>query len=241
MLENVHSTHTQGLIRIFAPYRYMLQYQMILAADSKDPDQVWSGPSLSAHVPKARFCLARLSVIISLFRNNTLTLSAVRLPECSFIFTAESKVVDLALDFVTVAAICFKFCLVSFRSCIFSVLLALRLPRLGKRHLTLVLFVRLFDLRLFGFVCFLFLLVSGKDCGLWLWHSLDFYLNIFEQDFIFSDSLYCEITRPRSLKTQISEPDKKKTKKKKKKKKKKNLSYRKLKTFCSGGSQTTLV
>ena len=58
----------------------------------------------------------------------------------------------------------------------FSVLLALRLPRLGKRELILVLFVRLFDLRLFGFVCFLFLLVSGKGCGLWLWHSLDFSL-----------------------------------------------------------------
>ena len=48
----------------------------------------------------------------------------------------------------------------------FSVLLALRLPRLWKRELILVLFVRLFDLYLFGFVCFLFLLVSGKGCGL---------------------------------------------------------------------------
>ena len=48
----------------------------------------------------------------------------------------------------------------------FLVLLALRLPRLGKRELVLVLFVRLFDLRLFGFVVFLFLLVSGKGCGL---------------------------------------------------------------------------
>ena len=48
----------------------------------------------------------------------------------------------------------------------FSVLLALRLPRLGKRELILVLFVRLFDLRLFGLICFLFLLVSGKGCGL---------------------------------------------------------------------------
>ena len=49
----------------------------------------------------------------------------------------------------------------------FSVLLALRLPRLGKREreLILVLFARLFDLRLFGFVGFLFLLVSGKGCG----------------------------------------------------------------------------
>ena len=46
----------------------------------------------------------------------------------------------------------------------FSVLLALRLPLLGKRELVLVVFLRLFDLRLFGFVL-LFLLVSGKGCG----------------------------------------------------------------------------
>ena len=57
----------------------------------------------------------------------------------------------------------------------FSVLLVLRLPRLGKRELILVLFVRLFGLCLFGFVRFLFLLRSGKGCGLWLWHSLDFF------------------------------------------------------------------
>ena len=48
----------------------------------------------------------------------------------------------------------------------FSVLLALRLPRLGKRELILEIFVHLFDLCLFGFVGFLFLLVSGKGCGL---------------------------------------------------------------------------
>ena len=48
----------------------------------------------------------------------------------------------------------------------FSVLLALRLPRLGKRELILVLSVHSFDLCLFGFIGFLFLLVSGKGCGL---------------------------------------------------------------------------
>ena len=68
---------------------------------------------------------------------------------------------------------------VSFCSCVFPVFLVLRLPRLGKRELILVLFVRLFDLCLFGFVGFLFLLVSGKGCGLWLWHSLDFSLTLF--------------------------------------------------------------
>ena len=47
-----------------------------------------------------------------------------------------------------------------------SVIIALRLPRLGKTELILVLFVRLFGLCLFGFVVFLFLLVSGKVCGL---------------------------------------------------------------------------
>ena len=48
----------------------------------------------------------------------------------------------------------------------FSVLLVLRLPRLGKRELILVLFVRLFGLCLFRFVGFLFLLGSRKGCGL---------------------------------------------------------------------------
>ena len=61
----------------------------------------------------------------------------------------------------------------------FSVLLVLRLPRLWKRELIVVLFVRLFGLCLFGFVGFLFLLVSGKGCGLCLWHSLDFSLTFF--------------------------------------------------------------
>ena len=48
----------------------------------------------------------------------------------------------------------------------FSVLLVLRLPLLGKRELILVLFVRLFGLCLFRFLGFLFLLGSGKGCGL---------------------------------------------------------------------------
>ena len=61
----------------------------------------------------------------------------------------------------------------------FSVLLVLRLPRLGKRELILALFVRLFGFCLFRFVGFLFLLGSGKGCGLWLWHSLDFSLTFF--------------------------------------------------------------
>ena len=61
----------------------------------------------------------------------------------------------------------------------FSVLLVLRLPRLGKRELILVLFVRLFGLCLFRFVGFLFLLGSGKGCGLWLCQSLDFSLTFF--------------------------------------------------------------
>ena len=50
--------------------------------------------------------------------------------------------------------------------CFFFSPFSIALPRLRKRELILVHFVRLFDLRLFGFVCFLFLLVSGKGCGL---------------------------------------------------------------------------
>ena len=37
---------------------------------------------------------------------------------------------------------------------------------LGEEKANLMFIVRLFDLRLFGFVCFLFFLVSGKDCGM---------------------------------------------------------------------------
>ena len=50
---------------------------------------------------------------------------------------------------------------------------------LGEERANLVLFVRLFRLCLFRFVGFLFLLGSGKGCGLWLWHSLDFSLTFF--------------------------------------------------------------
>ena len=60
----------------------------------------------------------------------------------------------------------------------FSVLLALQFSRLGKRELILVLFVRVFDLHLFGLVCFL-LLMPGKGYVLELWHSLDFSLTFF--------------------------------------------------------------
>ena len=55
----------------------------------------------------------------------------------------------------------------------FSVLLALRLPRLGKRELILMFFVRLFDLRLFALSVFSSSWCLGRaaacDCGtLWL-------------------------------------------------------------------------
>ena len=63
----------------------------------------------------------------------------------------------------------------------FSVLLVLRLPRLGKRELILVLFVRLFGLCLFRFVGFLFLLGLGRaavcDCGTPWTFLLPFFVN----------------------------------------------------------------
>ena len=80
----------------------------------------------------------------------------------------------------------------------FSVLLVLRLPRLGKRELILVLFVRLFGLCLFRFVGFLFLLGSGKGCGLWLWHSLEFSLTFFfmTQSLKYTDRWCCHLAAP---------------------------------------------
>ena len=64
----------------------------------------------------------------------------------------------------------------------FSVILVLRLPRLGKRELILVLFVRLLNLCLFRFVGFLFLWGLGRaavcDCGTPWTFLLPFFENI---------------------------------------------------------------
>ena len=73
---------------------------------------------------------------------------------------------------------------ISLLSVAWKILARVLLNRLNEHHewsglLILVLFVRLFGLCLFRFVGFLFLLGSGKDCGLWLWHSLDFSLTFF--------------------------------------------------------------
>ena len=78
---------------------------------------------------------------------------------CDVSLTLCCFVVYSARRFVVCLSVC-HFVLV------FSVLLVLRFPRLGKRELILVLFVRLFGLCLFRFVGFLFLLGSGKGCGL---------------------------------------------------------------------------
>ena len=60
---------------------------------------------------------------------------------------------------------CFMSYLVLFCSCVFQSFYHCDYLAWG-RELILVLFVRLFDLCLFGFVGFFFLLVSGKGCGL---------------------------------------------------------------------------
>ena len=55
-------------------------------------------------------------------------------------------------------------------------------PLLGRRDLVCVLLVHLFVCFVrVSFCLFLFLLVSGAGCGLWLWHSLDFSINCFER------------------------------------------------------------
>ena len=86
----------------------------------------------------------------------------------------------VALWFILRGDLLYVFPCVIFFLC-FSVLLVLRLPRLGKRELILVLFIRLFGLCLFRFVSLQFLLWSGKGWGLWLLHSLDFSLTYFSK------------------------------------------------------------
>ena len=56
---------------------------------------------------------------------------------------------------------------------VFQLCLALRSPHMGTRELVYVLFVHLF-------VCFT-RVKSGIGCGVLLWHSLDFSINVFEE------------------------------------------------------------
>ena len=96
--------------------------------------------------------------------------SALNTPTLMVYFTDRSKAVVpvLALLFVALWFILRGdlFCLVLFRSFVFQSFFALQLRRLRKRELILVLFVRLFDLRLFDFACLHFFLVSEKGCSL---------------------------------------------------------------------------
>ena len=93
--------------------------------------------------------------------------SALKPPVVCSTDRSKAVVPVLVLLFVACGLFYEAICCMSFRIFLcFSVLLVLRLPRLGKRELILVLFVRLFGLCLFGFVGFLSLLGSGKGCGL---------------------------------------------------------------------------
>ena len=77
-------------------------------------------------------------------------------------------------------AICCVSFRVSFCSCVFWVLLVLRLPRLRRGKGVDLEAFRAFVRFVFVWVVgFLFLFGSGKGCGLWLWHSLDFSLTFF--------------------------------------------------------------
>ena len=102
-------------------------------------------------VVMARIC--HLTVISSL--SGLASLSKAMVPVLVLLF--------VALWFILRGDLLYVFPCVILFLC-FSVLFVLRLPRLRKRDLILVLFLRLFDLCLFRFVGFLFLLGSGKGC-----------------------------------------------------------------------------
>ena len=56
---------------------------------------------------------------------------------------------------------------------------SIAITSLGEEKANLSAFCTFVRFALVWFVCFLFLLVSGKGSGLWLWHSMDFSLTLF--------------------------------------------------------------
>ena len=79
----------------------------------------------------------------------------------------------LALWFI-LRGICFKSCLVLFCSCVFCPF-SIAITSLGEETANFSAFCTFVGIcmGLFGFVCFLFPVVSGKGRGLSYWHSLD--------------------------------------------------------------------
>ena len=77
----------------------------------------------------------------------------------------------------TTGALCFKVFLCSLSS-YFFILFSIVITSLGEERAGLCA-SRAFVLYVLFFVIFLFLLVSGVGCGLWLWHSLNFSINVF--------------------------------------------------------------
>ena len=153
--------------------------------DRNAKNRTWSstGPLLGAFMRTDLLCISVLRVASGPRVKLASCKSALNLPVVYSTDRSKAVVPVLVLLFVALWFI-LRDDLLYVLPCVilfvcFSVLLVFRLPRLGKRELISVLFVRLFDLCLFGFVGFLFLLVSGKGCGLWLWHSLDFSLTLF--------------------------------------------------------------
>ena len=67
--------------------------------------------------------------------------------------------------------------LVIFCSCVFQSF-SIAINSLGKRELILVLFIRLFDLRLFGFICFR----AVCDCGTSKTFLLPLFIPLFVSD-----------------------------------------------------------
>ena len=96
---------------------------------------------------------------------STLNPPVVYSTDCSKAVVPVLDLLFVALWFILRGDLLYVFPCVILFLC-FSVRLVLRLPRMGKRELILVLYVRLVDLCLFGFVGFLYLLGSGKSCGL---------------------------------------------------------------------------
>ena len=77
-------------------------------------------------------------------------------------------------------AICLRFALCYFVLVFYSPF-SIAITSLGEERASLGAFRMFVRFALFGSVCFLFLLVSGKGCGLWLGHFLDFSLTLLKR------------------------------------------------------------
>ena len=161
----IHSRHFYLVQNISSSLwiRFLLVLWLLLSIQRIDSNNTWYCKTLT-------FCILMLSTSVkngAIFFSET---TFIAVPSASYEASRTSGAVSLTVYHkyqknITRDSSKRKSIMLLFHIQTKISLLALRLPRLGKKELILVLFIHLFDLHLFGFVSWCLRRAVAYDCG----------------------------------------------------------------------------